>query len=131
MRYIALISALTVALGPYVTAARTSRDYNLLPRNSIQANPGDATYDYVVVGGGTAGLAMAARLSEDSSKSVAIIEAGTYYENFGNVSEIPLYGPSWTGKDPAGDYPEVDWKFVTEPQAVSTYALRQEVSRHG
>lgn len=39
----------------------------------------DAAFDYVIVGGGTAGLTLAARLSEDPSTSVAVIEAGTYY----------------------------------------------------
>ncbi|TCD69119.1 hypothetical protein EIP91_008595 [Steccherinum ochraceum] len=34
------------------------------------------TYDYVVVGGGTAGLTVASRLSEDASKRVLVIEAG-------------------------------------------------------
>lgn len=39
----------------------------------------DAAFDYVIAGGGTAGLTLAARLSEDPSTSVAVIEAGTYY----------------------------------------------------
>lgn len=39
----------------------------------------DAIFDYVIVGGGTAGLTLAARLSEDSSVLVAVVEAGTYY----------------------------------------------------
>ena len=34
------------------------------------------TYDYVIIGGGTAGLAIAARLTEDSSVSVVVLEAG-------------------------------------------------------
>ncbi|KAI9753410.1 MAG: hypothetical protein M4579_005182 [Chaenotheca gracillima] len=34
------------------------------------------TYDYVIAGGGTAGLTLAARLTEDPKVSVAVIEAG-------------------------------------------------------
>jgi choline dehydrogenase len=40
----------------------------------------DATYDYVVIGGGTSGLAIAAKLAANSSVSVALVEASGYYE---------------------------------------------------
>lgn len=53
----------------------------------------DAAFDYVIAGGGTAGLTLAARLSEDPSTSVAVIEAGTYY----SISD-PLLAST-----PAGD----------------------------
>ena len=39
----------------------------------------DQTFDYVVVGGGTAGNAIGVRLAE-AGHSVAIIEAGGFYE---------------------------------------------------
>lgn len=81
--------------------------------------PQDATFDYVVVGAGNAGLTVAARLAEDPSVSVAVIEAGSFYEiENGNLSQIPAYDTKWTGKD-AGDVNRVDWGFVTTPQEVS------------
>lgn len=50
------------------------------PTSDAHSKRGDATFDYVIVGGGTAGLTMAARLSEDSGTTVAVIEAGSFYE---------------------------------------------------
>jgi choline dehydrogenase len=81
--------------------------------------PGNKTFDYVVVGGGTAGLAIATRLAEDSSKLVAVIEAGSFYEiGNGNLSQIPVYGPAFSGKSPFDIAPLVDWAFLTTPQTV-------------
>jgi choline dehydrogenase-like flavoprotein len=46
------------------------------------------TFDYVVVGGGNAGLAIASRLSEDPSVSVAVVEAGM-------ITYLPTYLPTY------------------------------------
>lgn len=55
------------------------------------------TYDYVIIGGGTAGLVVANRLASNSSFSVAVIEAGGFYElDNGNFSEIPAYAAQFT-----------------------------------
>ena len=69
---------------------------------------GDKTFDYVVVGGGTAGIPIGTRLAE-AGHEVAIIEAGIFYEN----SE-PLISET-----PAFDFvanPLNDWGFDVEPQ---------------
>lgn len=39
-----------------------------------------ASYDYIIVGGGTAGLTVTARFAENSDVSVAVIEAGGFYQ---------------------------------------------------
>lgn len=80
--------------------------------------PGQAyEFDYVVVGGGQAGLTVAARLAEDRSLSVGVIEAGSFYElTNGNLSEIPSDDNWFTGKDVNDWQPGIDWGFVTEPQ---------------
>lgn len=40
----------------------------------------NASYDYVIVGGGTGGLTIAARLAEEEGVSVAVVEAGGFYQ---------------------------------------------------
>lgn len=80
----------------------------------------NATYDYVVIGGGTGGLAIATRLAENTSNTVAVIEAGGFYEvDNGNVSVVPNLGLAY---DPTQvlfthAYPNVDWGIVTTKQA--------------
>lgn len=66
------------------------------------------SYDYVVVGGGTAGLVVASRLSEDPNVSVAIIEAGDFEKNNPNATNTTVLG---IGKNTA-----LDWQYESEPQ---------------
>ncbi|KAL8676494.1 MAG: hypothetical protein Q9186_006989 [Xanthomendoza sp. 1 TL-2023] len=76
----------------------------------------DDSFDYVVVGGGTAGLTLATRLAQGSTFSVAVIEAGGFYEqDNGNLSVVPGYCTFFSGTDPADVNPLVDWGFVTQP----------------
>ncbi|GAB7355471.1 hypothetical protein MBLNU459_g5970t3 [Dothideomycetes sp. NU459] len=71
----------------------------------------NATFDYVVVGGGTAGLAIATRLAENGTFSVAVVEAGGFYElENGNLTVTPGYYTNNLG------HPSVDWNFETTPQ---------------
>ncbi len=67
------------------------------------------TYDYIVVGGGSAGCVLAARLSEDQNVSVLLIEAGPADRN-------PwLHVPSGFFK--TINNPRYDWRYETEPEA--------------
>lgn len=113
---IAACSSLTLSAPVDVESIVTNGD-DLL--GSHFGLPGNATFDYVVVGGGTAGLVIATRLAEDPSKLVAVVEAGSFYEiGNGNLSEIPVFGPAFSGKSLQDISPLVDWAFHTTPQTV-------------
>ncbi|KAK7709569.1 hypothetical protein SLS57_008624 [Botryosphaeria dothidea] len=101
---------------PHFTERDTTSSSGKLLGSSFGSG-GNATFDYIVVGGGTAGLVVATRLAEDPNTSVAVIEAGNFYEiSNGIYSQVPLFGPLGSGKSPYDTAPLVDWQFVTEPQ---------------
>ena len=88
-----------------------------LPSSSF-GPPANATFDYLIVGGGTAGLTVATRLTQGNpSLRVAVVEAGGFYEvGNGNRSIVPGYAALYTGSDPKDTNPHVDWGFQTTPQ---------------
>lgn len=65
-------------------------------------------FDYVVVGGGTAGVVIASRLSEDPHITVAIIEAGDFEYDNPNVTNTNTLG--------IATKTAVDWQYESEPQ---------------
>lgn len=65
-------------------------------------------WDYVIVGGGSAGSVLAARLSTDIHIRVLLLEAGA--EDGPELMRVPPAWPLLIGSD-------VDWGFHTEPQA--------------
>lgn len=66
-----------------------------------------ARYDLAIVGGGSAGALLAARLSEDPSRQVVLIEAG------GEATDPDIWNP---GAWPALQGRSYDWDYRTEPQ---------------
>ena len=54
------------------------------------------TYDFVVVGGGSGGCAVAGRLSEDPQTSVALLDAGGKNDNWVVTTPFALVPVSYT-----------------------------------
>ena len=68
----------------------------------------NTTYDYIVVGGGSAGSVIASRLSEDPDVTVLLLEAGgDYTEN--DTYHVPLAFYDLQKTD-------ADWEYYTVPQ---------------
>lgn len=130
MTTLAVVVAVGLCLLPGATGIR-------LFGNSFGIPGVNASYDYIgkypltlclrpyltvtVIGGGTAGNTIAARLAQNSSISVAVIEAGSFYQIDNGVgSVIPaLCTSQFVGADANDTQPLIDWGFVTTNQAVS------------
>ncbi|KAH6655332.1 putative choline dehydrogenase [Truncatella angustata] len=65
-------------------------------------------FDYLIIGGGTAGLVVAARLSEDANLTIGVLESGPVIDKLENVDIPGLYGQA-IGTD-------LDWQFETTSQ---------------
>jgi choline dehydrogenase len=65
-------------------------------------------FDYVIVGAGSAGSVLAARLTEDSATRVLLLEAGGGADKF--LIRMPL------GMMKAMFKPELTWRMMTEPE---------------
>jgi len=65
------------------------------------------TYDYIIVGAGSAGCVLAGRLTEDGTTRVLLLEAG------GPDTKLELHVPAAFSKLFKSDY---DWDFTTAPQ---------------
>lgn len=125
MRTVALTALVALAATP---ASALIRDSNAPPTNpnhpvreqhkrsitsSADALDGKI-FDYVIAGGGLAGLAIAGRLAESKNVTVAVIEAGGDGSDVLQQVQVPGYsygkGLTGDGKD------ETDWQYKTTPQ---------------
>src|SRR5438309_10369202 len=79
------------------------------------------TFDYVIVGGGTAGAIVAARLAEDRSRMMCLLEAGPSDENDPRVLELRNW-PNLLGS-------ELDYDYRIEPQPRGNGRIRHSRGR--
>ncbi|KAL4792212.1 hypothetical protein BDV19DRAFT_381016 [Aspergillus venezuelensis] len=70
------------------------------------------TFDFIICGGGTAGLTIAARLTENPNVTVGIVEAGKYQPN-DPLIDTPLAFPQMF------ENPDYDWCLYTAPQTAN------------
>lgn len=72
------------------------------------ADSSQAEYDYIIVGAGSAGAALAYRLSENAANKVLLLEAGKASHPY---SRLPVSFGLLI------DHPGANWRFTSEPEA--------------
>ncbi|XP_026725139.1 glucose dehydrogenase [FAD, quinone]-like [Trichoplusia ni] len=94
----------------YFAAAQCFLTHNLLPEAKLKNHD---TFDFIVVGAGSAGSVVASRLSENKNYNVLLIEAG---------GDAPLESdiPGFVGSLYESDY---DWKYHTENDGRTSQAI--------
>ena len=78
---------------------------------STTSSLNDAAFDFIIVGGGTAGLVLANRLTADPKVSVLVIETGS-----DRLKDPRIITPGLATT--LYDDPTYDWSFNTVPQVV-------------
>ncbi|KAK7491337.1 hypothetical protein BaRGS_00017438 [Batillaria attramentaria] len=78
------------------------------------------SYDYIIVGAGSAGCVLAARLSEDDDVTVLLLEAGPDDRGEYNVSVPGLAGTLY--------HSHLDWDYYTVPQKYSHEGFQEKRS---
>jgi choline dehydrogenase-like flavoprotein len=80
----------------------------------------EITSSFFLVGAGTAGCILAARLSEDPERTVLLLESGP---EFGWLASVPLAAPILQNT-------VSDWAFRSVPQQASQLGLKNKVCFH-
>ncbi|XP_077534591.1 alcohol dehydrogenase [acceptor]-like [Haemaphysalis longicornis] len=80
----------------------------------------DKEYDYIIVGAGSAGCALANRLTADGTSRVLLLEAGGMEEP---AEQVPFFAPLLQRT-------HVDWDYTSEPQKNASYSFDDQVNHY-
>ncbi|KAI0682713.1 GMC oxidoreductase [Cytidiella melzeri] len=75
-------------------------------------------FDYIILGGGTAGLTLAARLSEDPTKTVLVLEGGAAHIDVPDISRPASYGSHFANTNYSYEYKLAKQKFAGDRETV-------------
>ncbi|GAA5916851.1 hypothetical protein JCM6882_006375, partial [Rhodosporidiobolus microsporus] len=85
----------------------------------VQRDVVEGAYDFVVVGGGTAGLTVASRLATDTNATILLLEAGGAPSEY----DLPWLNPAQTGELEGSP---IDWNFTSQTvKGVGNREIRQ------
>ncbi|CAH1772314.1 unnamed protein product [Owenia fusiformis] len=106
------LSAFIALVAVYLYFTKDNLDIDSMIRDVL-----DEEYDYVIVGGGSAGAVIANRLSEDPHTSVLLLEAG---EAWYPTTSLPIGALFNLGT-------RIDWQYKTIPQNHCCRGLKDSV----
>ncbi|RUS81137.1 hypothetical protein EGW08_011123 [Elysia chlorotica] len=108
--YVFVISSAAILISIFV-----QRKLNELPDLATNL---DEEYDYIIVGGGTAGCVLASRLSEQEDVTVLLLEAGQDDRDHPTIP-IPF-------KVLESTHTDIDWDYQTVPQKHALKAFKDQ-----